>query len=475
MRSEIIAAAAGRRPSRRRAQSAGRSGTRRLPSRVDALAFLTCVLLLPACSGVGSSKDLAGPGETRGDGVDSPLAPPANDKPYSPNEVLVRVTPGTAIDELNHYYGTWTAGSLDSERVYLLGCPTGKTADELLPLMAVNPQVEVAEPNYWQETPEAAARTTSSMTFADSRQGEAAFADQDALRRIRAFEAQAFASGVGVIVAVLDTGVDARHPLLAGHLAPGGADLVDGDGDPSDLPDGRDSDGDGLTDEAVGHGTAVAGLVLSVAPRATILPIRILDSDGVGTAFGVVLGIELALRRGADVVNMSFGMSSVSRIVRDQLEEAHDHGGLLVASAGNRNLEDPPQYPAGVPVVLGVASTDSLDRKADFSNFGPWISVSAPGVGLVTPAPDGTFAVWSGTSFSAALVSGEAALLLSASSSGEGRQLPLTIREGVVPLDRADPTFGRALGSGRIDILAAILQQIGRSTHPGPARPRGWE
>jgi thermitase len=269
-------------------------------------------------------------------------------------------------------------------------------------------------------------------------------------------------------VAVLDTGVDTRHPLLAGHVAPGGADFVDGDGDPSDRPDGRDSDGDGLTDEAVGHGTAVAGLVLSVAPDAMILPIRILDSDGVGTAFGVALGIELALRWGAGVVNMSFGMSSLSRVVRELLEDTHDRGGLLVASAGNRAIGDPPQYPAGVPVVLGVAATDSLDRKADFSNFGPWVSVSAPGVGLVTPGPGGSFAIWSGTSFSAALVSGEAALLLSAPGLGGGKLLPRTIREGVLPLDRVDPTFGHVLGSGRIDVLAAVLRRIGRSTDLGP-------
>jgi subtilisin family serine protease len=172
-------------------------------------------------------------------------------------------------------------------------------------------------------------------------------------------------------VAVLDTGVDAAHPLLAGRLAPGGVDFVDGDGDPADAPGGVDSDRDGQADEAVGHGTAVAGLVLAVAPEASVLPIRVLDSDGVGTAFGVARGIDLARRRGADVLNMSFGMGRLSRLVVELLDEVQERGGTLIASAGNRNVGAPPQYPAGHPDVLGVAATDSLDRKADFSNFGP--------------------------------------------------------------------------------------------------------
>ena len=85
-------------------------------------------------------------------------------------------------------------------------------------------------------------------------------------------------------------------------------------------------------------------------------------------------------------------------------------------------------------------------------------------MGLVTPAPGATFAVWSGTSFAAALVSGEAALLLSTSGPGNASQLPRTIREGVVPLDQTDPAFGEELGSGRIDILAAVLQRVGGPT-----------
>jgi subtilisin family serine protease len=237
--------------------------------------------------------------------------------------------------------------------------------------MAGNPDVELVEPNYRLQAPEAEGRHSGSIAFADNGRGTAAVIDQSALLRIRAVQAQAFGRGEGVTVAVLDTGIDVAHPLLAGRLAPGGADFVDGDGDPADAPDGIDSDGDGLADEAVGHGTAVAGLVLAVAPEATVLPIRVLDSDGIGTAFGVARGIDLARRRRADVLNMSFGMGRLSRLVVELLDEVHERGGTLIASAGNRNVGAPPQYPAGHPDVLGVAATDSLDRKADFSNFGP--------------------------------------------------------------------------------------------------------
>lgn len=413
-----------------------------------------------------------------------PTSPEVGDRPpdeaaaagdFDPREMVVRLAPGADVERLNVYYGTWTIGSLEAERVYLLNCPEGKTVTELAPLMAGNPGVELVEPNYRLQAPEAEGRRSGSIAFADNGRGAEVVTDQSALLRIRAAQAQAFGRGRGVTVAVLDTGVDAAHPLLVGRLAPGGADFVDGDGDPADAPDGVDSDLDGQADEAVGHGTAVAGLVLSVAPEATVLPIRVLDSDGVGTTFGVARGIDLARRRDADVLNMSFGMGRLSRLVVELLDEAHERGGTLIASAGNRNVGAPPQFPAGHPGVLGVAATDSLDRKADFSNFGPWISVSAPGVGLVTPAPGASFAVWSGTSFAAALVSGEAALLLSTSEPGREPQLPRAIREGVVPLDQTDPAFGEALGSGRIDILAAVMHRVGSSADVLPSRPRSDE
>ncbi len=200
----------------------------------------------------------------------------------------------------------------------------------------------------------------------------------------------------------------------------------------------------------------MAGLVLSVAPEAEILPIRVLDSDGVGTVFDVVLGIAVAKERKAHIVNMSFGMGSPSEILREAIEAIADDKVLLVASAGNGTSTEP-RFPARIIHAIGVAATDSLDQKADFSNFGDWVDVSAPGVGLVSLFPGGQFATWSGTSFSAALVSGAAAVVASdrSGSSDKSDDVRQFLLRGAEPIDLLNPGLGSLLGSGRLDVLAA--------------------
>lgn len=369
---------------------------------------------------------------------------------YDSAEIIVRLAPGVTIEELYDAYDTDVLAAAGDGRTFLVHCPYGRMAADLIPEMRLGTLVEAAEVNPVVEYPEAE-RTETSMTFADGDSGKAAYADQNVFGRIRSRAAWQFGRGDGVTVAILDTGVDATHPRLSGRIHPGAADLVDGDDTPEDAPDGIDSDADGDVDEAVGHGTFVAGLVLSVAPAATILPIRVLDSDGIGTVFDVLRGIELAKDKGARVVNMSLGMAGFSAILRDALEAAAG-GTILVASAGNGASVEPRQ-PARSQYVIGVAATDSLDQKADFSNFGGWVDMSAPGVGLVSLFPDRSFATWSGTSFAAALVSGAAAVLASDDLGDIGSQrLETFLLEEAEPLD---PVFGRLLGTGRLDVLAA--------------------
>ena len=366
-----------------------------------------------------------------------------------PGQVLARLAPGADVAGVNARHGTRTISALDAQRVYLLELPEDADIDELLPVLRLDPAITSASANGRVSAPEAQGRST--MAFADPSLEAADREDQDAIARIRAPEAWARSRGAGIVVAVLDTGVDVGHPQLAGRIVPGAADLVDDDADPSDRPDGVDSDGDGLVDEAVGHGTFIAGLVATVAPEARILPIRILDSDGVGTAVDIARGVQLAIERGAQVINMSLGMEIESEVLEEVIDEhARDRGIVFVSSAGNAGI-DRRQYPAGQGEVIGVAATTTADAKADFSNWGSWVSVAAPGDGLVSLLPAAGMGRWSGTSFASALASGEAAILMAFAPFARSDEIRKAIEDSAVELEDA-----RLGGAGRIDVAAAL-------------------
>lgn len=403
----------------------------------------------PGALGPGTNPD---PGPGPGPDPDpDPVPSPDPDPPPSATEaaeVLTRLAPGVQIETIHDRYGTTTLEAVASQRVYLLGLPEGKTLEEVLPVMQTDPDLDGASPNSRLEAPEAQSRST--MAFADPALERVDREDQQAIRRIRAREAWPESRGSGVIVAVLDTGVDAGHPQLRRRIAPGGVDLVDDDMDPSDPADGIDSDGDGLVDEAAGHGTFIAGLVLAVAPDAEILPIRILDSDGTGEAIDIARGIEIAIRSGARIVNLSLGMELESLVLQQVIdEEARRRGIVFVASAGNRNTDER-QWPAGQDDVIGVAAVDPNDQKADFSNFGSWVAVAAPGVGLVSTLPSIAMGTWSGTSFASGLASGEAAVLIAFAPSATSADIRGAMEDSGV-------FVGSGLARhGRIDVEAAL-------------------
>ncbi|MGH7565552.1 MAG: S8 family serine peptidase [Gemmatimonadota bacterium] len=391
---------------------------------------------------------------------DGPSGPNGStpDPDFDAGEVLVRLAPSADLAAFNARHGTRTIASVTSERVHLLGLPAGSDVVGILPALRADPALVAAAPNGVLGTPETEAEGRSTMAFADPSLTGSDYSDQNALDRMRVPEAWEASRGAGVVVAVLDTGVDPTHPLLAGRLATGGVDVIDGDTDPSEVADGVDSDGDGLTDEAMGHGTFVAGLVLSVAPEARVLPIRVLDSDGVGTAFQVAVGLEAARRAGARVVNLSLGMTEEADVVEQVIDEMEDEGVVFIASAGNR-ASDRRQFPAGAGDVIGVAAIDEDDRRAEFSNFGSWVSASAPGVGLVSLLPTGALGTWSGTSFAAALASGEAALLIALAPGARADDIRDAILDSALRLP--DPSLN---GAGRLDARAAVewlLDRVG--------------
>jgi hypothetical protein len=217
--------------------------------------------------------------------------------------------------------------------------------------------------------------------------------------------------GSGIKVAVLDTGVDTTHPMFAGRLAPSAEwkDFVDNDSNPQEA--GSPSD------RAFGHGTGVAGIILQVAPRATILPIRVLNQSGSGNLDAVVQGVDWALQRGANVINLSLGSDNNQVSLENVLKLAASRGVYVVASAGNEAREDGVTFPGRMThwegmdgFLFGIGSMNNQDILSSFTNYSYDLFASGPGESIYSAFPGNRTAAFTGTSFAAPIYAGAIAL-----------------------------------------------------------------
>ena len=185
------------------------------------------------------------------------------------------------------------------------------------------------------------------------------------------------------------------------------------------------------------------------------MPIRAFDAQGQSTLFLAVAAVYAAIQRDVDVINMSFSIGEDSTLFRKVLNLAWSRGIALVASAGNNSEDAGHVFPAAYSIVIAVAATDLDDHIADFSNFGKSISIAAPGVGVVTTFPGGLYARASGTSFSAPIVTGGIALLLSlGKGAGNAGRAVITTADSI---DELNPEWTKRLGWGRINLLNALV------------------
>jgi hypothetical protein len=402
--------------------------------------LLVALLAMTALTGVlpTSAAHSAGPGGTEAAETESEAL-------AGVTEVVVALHAGASIDAVTADHGLTPVRRLPgSTDVHLLAAPTGSDVSALSTSLSADGRVRFAEPNYAGGMPEGNPNYAWGLTGAEwVGTDPAVWQDQPALERIRVEEAHQMSTGTSTVVAVLDTGLQVEHASLAGRIAAGGLDLVDGDRTPSDVSNGIDEDDDGLVDEASGHGTHVAGIVLAVAPDSRVLPVRVLNSDGTGFTFDVAEGVRHAVAAGADVVNLSLGSTADSELLREVLAQAAEKV-TVVASAGNDGTTRP-RYPAAYEDVLSVASVDAADERSTFSNYG-WVDVAAPGEDVASTYPQDGFAAWDGTSMAAPLVAGQAALLVTTGADSPAR----AIRSSAVPL-------GPELGAGRVDVAASLI------------------
>ena len=309
------------------------------------------------------------------------------------------------------------------------------------------------------------------------------YRNQPAMLKIDLPGASQLATGRSIVIADINAKVDVAHPALIGHLTTGAQFLSGNCTAGSNLNQAAvgfldqaavgfldqcgcwaflDQAAVGFLDQsnasfldtmspAHGHGTMVAGILAAVAPDAMIMPLQAFDDHGCGSIYNISKAIKYAVSHGAQVINMSFGIPGGGQTLKNAIKEAIKAGVIVVASAGNENTSAP-QFPAAYPDVVAVAATDLNDVKASFSNYGATISVSAPGTNVISAYPGGYYAEFSGTSFAAPMVAGEAALLRSLKTTASNA----SIDAGVDNIDAANPKYAGQLGTGRINLLKAL-------------------
>ena len=265
------------------------------------------------------------------------------------------------------------------------------------------------------------------------------------LRLPRAWDA---VDGSGQVIAIVDSGIDATHPDLAGAMR-AGWDALTG--------------GDGATDP-YGHGTAVAGLAAAIVGNgvgiggvgggAQLMPVRVLDDEGRGNASDVAAGIIWAADHGASVINVSLSTTH-TELIDDAVGYATAAGVVVVAAAGNAYAQGNPQlYPAADERVLAVTAVDPYDRRAVYANTGSHLDLAAPGVSVLSSVTGGGYDNFGGTSMAAPHVAGLAALVRARWPGLTVEEVGARLRETAV--DLGDVGFDPLYGAGLVDPVAAL-------------------
>jgi subtilisin family serine protease len=313
----------------------------------------------------------------------------------------------------------------------------------------------IAQPNYVYSLDQADAAPAPAAAGDAGPQGDAA---QYILEKLKMLDVFRMVRGVNVPIAVIDSEIDVTHPDLVGVVAQRFSAV-------------------GAPEKPHAHGTGMAGAiaarqkVLGTAPAARLLAVHAFSSNTAkaeSTTFNILKGIDWAVGQGARVINMSFAGPKDPSLERS-LKLAYDKGIVLIAAAGNAGAKSPPLFPGADPNVIAVTATDVDDKLFTGANRGKYVSVAAPGVDILVPAPENNYQLTTGTSVAAAEVSGIVALLLERNpklTPADIRRILTASARRLAPGDRDDN-----FGAGLIDPLKALQLAEPRTatTAPTPA------
>jgi subtilisin family serine protease len=394
----------------------------------------------PGFSGGGGGQPSSGPSSPAV--VRSGANIPAVGARYVPDEVVIEVASSTSLPAIQALARRHRLVALETVNLRLGGStllrwriPDRRSVPAVVRALGAETVVMSVQPNYLsrlQEAPQTEALDSASPL------------EQYSLHKLRLPQAHALATGDKVLIAIIDSGVDTRHPELAGMVT-----------------DTFDAIGSG--DAIHPHGTAIAGAIVArarlkgTAPAAQILAARAFGTHrghNEGTSVHIIKSLEWAVARGARIINMSFAGDRDPAVSR-RLAAAREQGIVLIAAAGNAGPRSKALFPAADPNVIAVTATDEDDKLFRAANQGRHITVAAPGVDLMLPAPDGEYKMTSGTSFAAAQVSGAVALLLERNPGLD----PMAVRRVLISTARdlgprgLDPQFG----AGMVDAYRATL------------------
>jgi Subtilase family/Fervidolysin N-terminal prodomain len=414
----------------------------------------------PQFNNPGSQPSPRSQGFRRDSGV-----PPAGEQRYVPDEVLIQLTSsttsGATADALARQMGLNWIESYTSNGVTMFRgrIPDGRSVSTVI--RSLEAAGFIARPNYLYMTLQQRSAPDAQQAAATS--GTTGVEEQYALAKLRLPQAHALAKGEKILIAVIDSGVDTTHPELAGMV--------------EDSFDALKSD-----EKAHTHGTAVAGAIVArarligAAPEARVLAARAFSAKKASveaTTYSIRQSLDWAMERGARIINMSFtGPRDPS--LEEKMGQARQKGIVLIAAAGNGGPSAPKAYPAAYPNVIAVTATDAEDKLFKGANRGGYIAVAAPGVDLLLPAPELGYQVTTGTSFSAAEVSGVVALMLERkpdlTPDGVRKALTATAR------DLGPTGVDIQFGAGLVDAYQAIrsldpaIAATGAKVNPAPIR-----